>query len=109
MVIVPIGDFIFYETIGRTDLTGGDEEEMAYTTEVMKDGLHVKGFDQVAAYMYGDEVAKNQGFQPVGLSRNAGYTIGYHLVKAYLNNTGATIAEATLTSTEEIITNSKFF
>ncbi len=86
-----------------------DEEEMAYTTEVMKDGLHVKGFDQVAAYMYGDEVAKNQGFQPVGLSRNAGYTIGYHLVKAYLNNTGATIAEATLTSTEEIITNSKFF
>ena len=26
-----VGDFIFYETIGRTDLTGGDEEEMAYS------------------------------------------------------------------------------
>ena len=26
-----VGDFIFYETIGRTDLSGVDEEEMAYS------------------------------------------------------------------------------
>ncbi|MBP2966842.1 DUF2268 domain-containing putative Zn-dependent protease, partial [Acinetobacter baumannii] len=79
------------------------------TTEVMKDGLGVKGFDQVAAYMYGDEIAKIQGFQPVGLSRNAGYTIGYHLVKAYLKNTSSSIAEATLTPTQIIIEKSNFF
>ena len=86
-----------------------DEEEMAYTTEVMKDGLDIKGFDQVAAYMYGDEVAKAQGYLPVGLSRNAGYTIGYHLVKSYLKQTGKTIAEATLVSSQEIIKEAHFF
>lgn len=86
-----------------------DEEEMAYTIEVMKDGRHVKGFEQVAAYMYGDEVAKLQGFPPVGVSRNAGYTIGYHLVKEYLKNTNTSIAEATITPTNTIIEKSKVF
>ncbi|MGX7012935.1 DUF2268 domain-containing protein [Vagococcus silagei] len=86
-----------------------DEEEMSYTIEVMKDGRNVKGFEEVAAYMYGDEVATAQGYNPVGLSRNAGYTIGYHLVKAYLKNTGQTIEQATLTPTEIIVRDSKFF
>lgn len=86
-----------------------DEEEMSYTIEVMRDGRHVKGFEQVAAYMYGDEVAKLQGFSPVGVSRNAGYTIGYHLVKEYLKNTNATIAEATVTPTNIIIEKSNIF
>lgn len=70
-----------------------DEEEMAYTIEVIKDGREARGFDQVAAYMYGDEVAREQGYSPVGLSRNAGYTIGYHIVKEYLKNTGQTLSK----------------
>ncbi|GCF92542.1 hypothetical protein NRIC_04330 [Enterococcus florum] len=86
-----------------------DQEEMAYTIEVMKDGRSAKGFDQVSAYMYGDEVAREQGYHPVGLSRNAGYTIGYHLVKAYLRNTGHTIEQATLTPSEVIVKESKLF
>lgn len=86
-----------------------DEEELEYTIAVMKDGREARGFDQVSAYMYGDEVARKQGYQPVGLSRNAGYTIGYHLVKAYLKNTGKTIAEATLTPSETIVKESKIF
>lgn len=86
-----------------------DDEELEYTIAVMKDGREARGFDQVSAYMYGDEVAREQGYQPVGLSRNAGYTIGYHLVKDYLKNTGTTIAEATLTPSETIIKESKIF
>lgn len=86
-----------------------DDEEMAYTIEIMKDGRSARGFDQVSAYMYGDEVAKAQGFQPVGLAKNAGYTIGYYLVKAYLQQTGETIEQATLTPTAHIIEKSKFF
>lgn len=31
-----VGDFIFYETIGRTDLKGGDDEEMAYSLSSLK-------------------------------------------------------------------------
>lgn len=86
-----------------------DEEELAYTIEVMKDGREARGFDQVSAYMYGDEVAREQGYQPVGLSRNAGYTVGYHLIKQYLKNTGKTIAEATLTSSAELVKDSQIF
>lgn len=86
-----------------------DDEELEYTIAVMKDGREARGFDQVSAYMYGDEVAREQGYQPVGLSRNAGYTIGYHLVKDYLKNTGKTIAEATLTPSKTIVKESKIF
>ena len=31
-----VGDFIFKESIGRMDLEGGDEEEMAYSLEKIK-------------------------------------------------------------------------
>ncbi len=86
-----------------------DEEEMEYSMEVIKEGRKTKGFGEVSAYMFGDEVAKKQGYSPVGLSPNAGYTIGYHLIKQYLANSIKSIAEATLTSTEEIIRVSKFF
>lgn len=86
-----------------------DQEELDYTIEVMKGGRNARGFDQVSAYMYGDEVAREQGYQPVGLSRNAGYTIGYHLIKNYLKNTGKTIAEATLTPSRILVQESRIF
>lgn len=86
-----------------------DDEELTYTIEVMKAGRKVKGFDQVSAYMYGDEVARKQGYHPVGLSQNAGYTIGYHIVKKYLINTNQTIEQATLTPADIIIKESKVF
>jgi uncharacterized protein YjaZ len=75
----------------------------------MKGGRNARGFDQVSAYMYGDEVAREQGYQPVGLSRNAGYTIGYHLIKNYLKNTEKTIAEATLTPSRILVQESRIF
>ena len=86
-----------------------DQEELDYTIEVMKGGRNARGFDQVSAYMYGDEVAREQGYQPVGLSRNAGYTIGYHLIKNYLKTTEKTIAEATLTPSRILVQDSRSF
>jgi len=86
-----------------------DEEDMEYSIEVIKEGRKTKGFGEVSAYMFGDEVAKKRGYSPVGLSANAGYTIGYHLIKQYLVNSKKSIAQATLTPTEEIIRVSKFF
>lgn len=116
---VSVGDYIvieglaevFAESLYGEDKRGPwvndyDEEELAYTFEVFKDALTVKGFEEVAAYMYGDEVARSMGYHPVGVSRNAGYTVGYHVVKAYLKNSGKSIAEATLLDAEEIISGS---
>lgn len=85
------------------------QEELDYSIEVMKEGRDARGFEQIAAYMYGDEVVREQGYPPVGLSRNAGYTIGYHLVKEYLKNSGATIEAATLTPSEIIVEESQIF
>lgn len=105
---------VFAETLYGIEQRGPwvqeyDQEELDYTIEVMKAGRDARGFDQVSAYMYGDEVAREQGYQPVGLSRNAGYTIGYHLVKDYLKNTGKTIAEATLTPSRILVQESRIF
>lgn len=86
-----------------------DEEEMEYSKEVIKEGRKTKGFGEVSAYMFGYEVAKKRGYNPVGLSTNAGYTIGYHLVKMYLEKSKKSIAEATITPSEEIIRVSEFF
>ncbi|WP_017416663.1 DUF2268 domain-containing protein [Clostridium tunisiense] len=86
-----------------------NEEEMKYSREVIKEGRKTKGFAEVSAYMFGDEVAKKQGYNPVGLSANAGYTIGYHLVKEYLSKSKKSIAEATITTSDEIIRVSEFF
>lgn len=105
---------VFAETLYGVEQRGPwvqeyDQEELEYTIEVMKSGRKARGFDQVSAYMYGDEVAREQGYQPVGLSRNAGYTIGYHLVKDYLKNTGETIAQATLTPSRTLVEESRIF
>lgn len=105
---------VFAETLYGVEQRGPwvqeyDQEELEYTIEVMKSGREARGFDQVSAYMYGDEVAREQGYQPVGLSRNAGYTIGYHLVKDYLKNTGETIAQATLTPSRTLVEESRIF
>ena len=70
---------------------------------IIKSGLNAKGFDNITSYLYGDEIAKLQGFFPVGLPYCAGYACGYYLVKHYLEKTGKTIEEATLTSTCEIM------
>ena len=59
--------------------------------------------------MYGDEIARAQGYQPVGLSYCAGYAVGYKVVQSFLKNEHKTIFEATLLSTEEILRGSGLF
>jgi len=90
-------------------VTDFDEEDLHYSIEVMHQVLELKGFAEIRSYMFGDEIAKEQGYQPVGLSYAAGYAVGYHVVQAFLNYTGVTIYEATRLSTKEIIEGSKVF
>lgn len=76
---------------------------------LMKDALNVRGLEQITAYMYGDEMAKMRGFFQAGLPYCAGYACGYHLIKYYLNKTGKSIVEATLTPSEEILRDAQAF
>jgi len=74
-----------------------------YIKPIIKDGLDATGFENITAYLYGDEFAQLQGYFPVGLPYCAGYACGYYMIKHYLNKTGKSIEEATLTPTNEIM------
>ncbi len=65
--------------------------------------LDVQGLENITAYLYGDQMAVMQNYEPVGLPYCAGYACGYHLVKHYLKKTGINIVEATLHPAKEIL------
>lgn len=70
---------------------------------VLREQLHVTGFDQIAPYLYGDEIAELHHFQPVNMPYSAGYACGYYLIQYYLRKTGKTIFEATITPAAQIL------
>lgn len=76
---------------------------------VLREKLHLTGFDQFAPYLYGDEIAKLQNFTPVNMPYSAGYACGYHLIQYYLRKTGRTIFEATITPAAQILDEVKEF
>lgn len=85
--------------VSKTDM----ETLNNYIKPIIKDGLNATGFENITAYLYGDEMAQLRGFFPVGLPYCAGYACGYHMVKHYLKKTGKSIVEATLTPSSEIM------
>lgn len=80
-----------------------------YIKPIMYDALQVQGMENLTAYLYGDEMAQMQNYFPVGLPYCAGYACGYHLIKYYLQKTGKSITEATLTPAFEILYDVKEF
>lgn len=119
---VTVGDYLVIEGLAESFaanlygeksigpwVTSMDHEELAYSTAVIGEALNIKGFAEVSSYMFGDEIATQEGYDPVGLPFSAGYAVGYEVVQAYLTNTNQTIFEATLKTTEEIISQSGVF
>ncbi|MFD3768565.1 DUF2268 domain-containing protein [Paenibacillus lactis] len=76
---------------------------------VLREQLQLTGFDQIAPYLYGDEIAKLQNSQPVNMPYSAGYACGYYLIQYYLRKTGKTIFEATITPAAQILDEVKGF
>lgn len=74
-----------------------------YIKPLMKDSLDLQGFENITAYMYGDELANLRSFSPAGMPYCAGYACGYHMVKYYLEKTKSTIYEATIRPAREIL------
>jgi len=85
--------------VSKTDI----ETLNDYIKPLIKEGLNVTGMADITAYLYGDEMAKMQGYFPVGLPYCAGYACGYHMIKFYLKKTGKSIEETTLTPASEIM------
>jgi len=75
----------------------------------IKDQLDVMGFDKINPYLFGDEITKMQNFNPVGMPYAGGYACGYYLIQYYLNKTGKSITEATITPAATILAETKEF
>ncbi|WP_172250658.1 DUF2268 domain-containing protein [Saccharibacillus deserti] len=121
---VTVGDYLVIEGLAECfaeELYGADRlgpwvedaqkggSDFERSVSIFVEALHVKGFSEVAGFMFGDEIALEQGYEPVGLPAFAGYAVGYATVRAFLKRTGVSIAEASIMSTEEIIWESGFF
>ncbi|MDQ0655993.1 DUF2268 domain-containing protein [Paenibacillus sp. W2I17] len=76
---------------------------------VLRKQLQLTGFDQIAPYLYGDEIAELQNFKPVNMPYSGGYACGYYLIQYYLRKTGRTIFEATITPAAQILDEVKGF
>ncbi|AWB43192.1 hypothetical protein DCC85_02370 [Paenibacillus sp. CAA11] len=113
---VTVGDYLIIEGLAESFakelygeellgpwVTSMDEEELEYSIQVIQEALPVKGFAEVSSYMFGDKIAIDQGYSPVGLSPFAGYSVGYQAVQSFLRREQVTLKEATLLSTADIV------
>ncbi len=91
--------------VSKTDIQTLD----TYVKPIIKNALKETGFQNITSYLYGDDIAKMQGYFPVGLPYCAGYACGYYMIKYYLEKTNKSIVEATLLPYTEIIEGMKAF
>ena len=75
-------------------VTGVKDADLARTQTIIGENLDVEGFMEVRQYMFGSHPMV-PGSETTGLPYCSGYAAGYHAIKAYLNKTGRTIADAT--------------
>ena len=78
-------------------------EALARVKPLVCAGLEAQGLAELSAYLYGDETAALMGYPTRGVPYCAGYACGYHLVRRFLDETGADIAEATLLPAADIL------
>jgi uncharacterized protein YjaZ len=87
-----------------------DREDFETARRMIGEGLQRTGFNVIRSYIFGDALAESSGYEPLGgMPTYGGYTIGYHVVQAYLERSGRPIEEATFISADEIVAGSGFF
>jgi uncharacterized protein YjaZ len=118
-----VADYIIIEGTAESFATSlfGEDKVGFFVTEVsageletarrlIGKGLKASGFNAIRGYIFGDALAEQWNFQPVGgMPTYGGYAVGYHLVQAYLRRTGRTIEETTFLPAEEIVVESGYF
>ena len=76
---------------------------------LIRENLTTSDFQTLSGYLYGDEIMALRGGQPIGMPYCGGYACGYALIRHYLKKTGASIYDATVTPTAEIIRQTEDF
>ena len=122
MMNTTVGDYIIHEGIAESFATAcfGEDVLGFYASDISDDdlvvaktrvgnNLDVKGFNQIRGYIFGDSMASEWGFDPVGMPNFGGYAVGYRVVQAFLANTDYSIQVATYLPAEQIIAESGYF
>ena len=86
-----------------------DSDAFTVARDLIGNALDKRGFHVIRAYIFGDPMADEWGFEKIGMPAFGGYTVGYHLVKAFLERSGKSIEEATFMPANEIIVGSGMF
>ena len=76
---------------------------------LIRDHLGTSDFAALSSYLYGDAIMALRGGQSIGMPYCGGYACGYALIGHYLRKTGASIYEATITPTGEILRQTEDF
>lgn len=91
-------------------VTEFDEAQLDAAKTLIAAGLQKTGFNVIRSYIFGDALAAQNGYEPLGgMPMFGGYAVGYHVVQAYLQRTGLSVEEATFIPADEIVAESKFF
>ncbi|HEY0606448.1 MAG TPA: DUF2268 domain-containing putative Zn-dependent protease [Herpetosiphonaceae bacterium] len=80
-----------------------DPEDLEYASAIIKAALDVSNATTIAAYMYGDAIVAMQGHPAVGLPPYAGFEVGYRLVQEYLRQSGQSLSEAMVMSSQKLL------
>lgn len=101
---------LFGEQVVGFYVTEVAEAELDAAKSLIAAGLPRNGFDVIRSYIFGDSLAAQNGYQPLGgMPTFGGYAVGYHVVQAFLQRTGMTVEEATFVSADEIVAKSGYF
>ena len=76
---------------------------------LVRANLMTSDFQTLSSCLYGDGIMALRGGQPIGMPYCGGYACGYALIGHYLKKTGASIYEATITPTGEILKQTEDF
>ena len=101
---------LFGEEVVGYYVTQFDETMLDTAKSLIAPGLQKTGFNLVRSYIFGDALAEQSGFEPLGgMPAYGGYAVGYHVVQAFLQRTGMSVEEATFIPADEIVAKSGFF
>lgn len=122
MANTTVGDYIIHEGIAESFARAlfGEDVLGFYVTDIAEDDLQIAksliggnlvttGFDKIRGYIFGDSMADDWGFEKIGMPSYGGYAVGYHVVQAFMSNTGCGIQDVTYLPAEKIIRESGYF
>ncbi|MFT8390922.1 MAG: DUF2268 domain-containing putative Zn-dependent protease [Sporolactobacillus sp.] len=91
-------------------VTGVSARDVEKTRRIIGGKLNVRGFMNVRPYIFGDHPLVAEG-KTLGIPYCGGYAAGFYAVRAYLSQTGRSVAEATraFVSGEDFISQSGYF